>query len=116
MIDHLAAHGAGFTGSQVTVIAIGQVNADFLSCLHLEAVHGLTGLGNVQLIVVRVAHFDSLLFVFSGKARHFPDGECLFVRSPILTKVDSCMSGEWRKKWVMMPEYQNDSYVPVNYC
>ena len=39
----------------------GQVNADFLSCLHLETVHGLTSLGDIDLVVVRVAHYRSLL-------------------------------------------------------
>ena len=63
-IDHLAADGAGFTGSQVTVVAVGQVNADLGSCLHLELVHGLTSLGDIQLVVVLVAHNRSLLFVY----------------------------------------------------
>ena len=39
---HLAADGACFPGSQLTVVAVGQVNANFLSGLHLEAVHKLT--------------------------------------------------------------------------
>ena len=30
VLDHLAADGAGLTGSQVTVIAVGQVDADLL--------------------------------------------------------------------------------------
>ena len=33
----------------MTVVAVGQVDTDFLSDKHLEAVHSLTGLGNVQL-------------------------------------------------------------------
>ena len=61
LLDHLAADGAGLAGGQVTVVAVGQVDTDFLSDKHLEAVHSLTGLGNVQLIVVIVAHFSSLL-------------------------------------------------------
>ena len=61
LLDHLAADGAGFPGGQVTVVAVGQVNANFLGSLHLELVHSLPSLGNVQLIVVRVAHIRSLL-------------------------------------------------------
>ena len=30
VLDHLAADGAGFTGGQVTVVAVGQVDADLL--------------------------------------------------------------------------------------
>ena len=62
LFDHLAAHGAGFTGSQVTVVTVGQIYANFGSSLHLEAVHGFTSLGNIDLIVV--LHNDSLLFAF----------------------------------------------------
>ena len=61
VLDHLAADGAGLTGGQVAVVTIGQVDTDLGSCLHLELVHGLAGLGNVDLIVVLVAHLDSLL-------------------------------------------------------
>ena len=70
VLDHLAADGAGLAGSQVTVVAVGQVDTNFLRCLHLELVHGLACLGNVQLIVVRVAHFYTLLFFL--RKRHFP--------------------------------------------
>ena len=52
VFDHLAADGAGFTGGQVTVVTVGQVHADFLSSLHLELVHSLAGLGNIDLVVV----------------------------------------------------------------
>ena len=61
LLDHLAADGAGFPGGQVAVVAIGQVDAHFLGSLHLETVHGFTGLGDIDLVVVRVAHFSSLL-------------------------------------------------------
>ena len=67
LLDHLATDGASLTGGQVAVIAIGQVNANFLCSLHLEAVHSLTGLGNIDLIVVIVAHGHYLLCRFPGK-------------------------------------------------
>ena len=38
LFDHLAAHGTGLAGGQVTVVAVGQVDTDLGSCLHLEAV------------------------------------------------------------------------------
>ena len=52
VLDHLAADGAGLTGGQVAVVAVLQVYTDLLSCLHLELVHCLTSLGNIDLIVV----------------------------------------------------------------
>ena len=63
VLDYLAADGAGFTGGQVTVVTVGQVNANLGCSLHLELVHGLTSLRNVNLIVV--LHSDSLLFLFA---------------------------------------------------
>ena len=51
VLDHLAADGAGFAGSQVTVVTVGQVDAHFGSSLHLELVHGLTSLGDIDLVV-----------------------------------------------------------------
>ena len=63
IFDHLAAYRAGLTGSQVTVVAVGQVDAHFLGSLHLETVHGFTGLGDIDLVVVGIAHkkFSPLL-------------------------------------------------------
>ena len=63
VLDHLAADTACLTGGQVAVVAVGQVDADFLGCLHLETVHGLTGLGDIQLIVVGIAHKNLSPFV-----------------------------------------------------
>ena len=65
VLDHLAADGAGFAGGQVTVVAVGQVNADLGSCLHLELVHGFTSLRNVDLVVV--LHDNLSPFRFFGK-------------------------------------------------
>ena len=64
---HLTADGTCLAGGQVAVVAVGQVDADLGSCLHLEAVHSLTGLGDIQLVIVIVAHNQSLLFINSGK-------------------------------------------------
>ena len=50
----------------------------FLLCrLHLEAVHGFPGFGNVQLVVAIIAHFHALLCGF-GKRKRFPKGEHFF--------------------------------------
>ena len=62
LLDHLAADGACLTGGQVTVVAVGQVDANFLGCLHLELIHCFTGLGNIDLVVV--LHNISLLFSY----------------------------------------------------
>ncbi len=58
---YLAADGTGFPGGQVAVVAAPQVDTHFLSDKHLEAVHGLTSLGDIQLVVVGIAHNVSLL-------------------------------------------------------
>ena len=96
IFDHLAADGASLTGGQVTVVTVGQVNADFLGSLHLETVHSLTSLGNVDLVVVRVAHFDSLLCFLRKNC--FPKKAFSF-RNPSLTRVEKAMNGECRKYW-----------------
>ena len=77
LFDHLAADAACLTGGQVTVVTVGQIDADLRSGLHLELVHGFLSLRNVQLIVI-VAHRNSLLFNVSGKGSHFPDGRVIF--------------------------------------
>ena len=93
ILYHLAADGAGLTGGQVTVVTVGQVNAHFLCSLHLEAIHSLASLRDVDLIVILVAHSHSLLFAFFGKREHFPKKVFSF-RNPSLTKAESCISGE----------------------
>ena len=49
----------------MAIVALLEVHADFLGGLHLELVHRLTGMGDIQLVVVRVAHNDSLLLSIS---------------------------------------------------
>ena len=63
LLDHLAADGTGFTGGQVTIVTLLQIHADFLGSLHFETVHCLTGLGDVDLVVVLGTHIHSLLLV-----------------------------------------------------
>ena len=75
-----AAHGACLTGGQVAVVAVGQVDANFLADKHLEPVHCLTRLGNIDLVVIGIAHIHSL-------------------RSHSLAKVEKAMNGECRKQW-----------------
>ena len=79
--DHLAADGAGFTGGQVTVVTVGQVDADLGSGLHLELVHCLTGLGDVDLVVA--LHIHSLLLSFSRKARRLSGENAFFLSATI---------------------------------
>jgi len=100
LLDHLAADGAGLTAGQVTVVAVLQVYANFLGSLHLEAVHSLTGLGNIDLVVILVAHNVSLLLVDFPESKTLSCGKRLFsFRNPSLTKVEFSMNGEWRKGW-----------------
>ena len=67
VLDHLAADGAGLTGGQVAVVAVGQVDTNFLCRLQLEAVHCLTGLRNIDLVVIGIAHFHTLLCFLRNK-------------------------------------------------
>ena len=78
LLDHLAADRAGFPGGQVTVVAVLQVNADFLGSLHLELVHSFLGLGNIDPVVI-VAHFVFSPSVIYRKGRRFPAGEHHFL-------------------------------------
>ena len=71
LLDHLAADGAGLARGQVAVVAVSQVNTDFLGGLHLETIHSLPGLGDIQLIVVIVAHIDFSPSNQSGKQDAF---------------------------------------------
>ena len=73
LLDHLAADGAGLAGGQVAVVAVLQVDADLVGGLHLELLHALLGLGDVDAIAGRIvaAHSQTLLFLFR-EAFHFP--------------------------------------------
>ena len=91
VLDHLAAHGTGFAGSQVAVVALLQIDAHFLGSLHLELVHGLPRLGNIQLVAV-------LHNVFSS----FPFLSRFFLRSHSITAKSGEMSVILRKRWGRM--------------
>ena len=81
VFDHLAAHGAGFPGSQVAVVTVGQVDAHFLGSLHLELVHSLTGLGNVDLVVILHTVFSP--FVVFSESLPPSNGKRLFLSANI---------------------------------
>ena len=74
LLDHLAADGAGFAGGQVAVVALLEVDTDLVGSLHLELIHGLTSLGDIDAVVGRIvaAHNHALLFLF-GK-QPLPEG------------------------------------------
>ena len=67
-VDHLVADGAGFTGAEVAVVALLEVDAYLVGALHLKAVHGVLRLGNVDLIIVSVRHGFFSLFHLSQAA------------------------------------------------
>ena len=81
VLDHLAADGAGLTGGDVAVVAVLEVDAHLVSGLHLEAVHGLTGLGNHDLVV---AACHSLIHPFRVLA------------GPRIMNIDICREAECR--------------------
>jgi hypothetical protein len=55
----------------VTVVAVLQIDTDFGGSLHLELLHSLLCLGNVDLVIA--LHNDSLLFLLPGN----PSGQQL---------------------------------------
>ena len=61
VLYRLVADGASLAGGQVAVVAVGQVDANLLSSLHLELVHGFLSLGNIDPVVIGIAHCNSLL-------------------------------------------------------
>ena len=87
LLDHLAADGAGLPGGQVAVVAVGQIDADLGSCLHLELVHCLAGLRNIDLIVALHIRFSP--FAFFGKGR--------FPKKPSFLSVALFFPGENKK-------------------
>ena len=42
LLDHLSAYGACLAGGKVAVIALLEVHADLVSCLHLESLESLS--------------------------------------------------------------------------
>ena len=92
LLDHLAADGTCLTGGQVTVVTIGQVDAHFGSGLHLELVHSLASLGDVDLVIA--LHKNSLLCRFLGKLAAFRWKTTFSFRKHSLAKVCIAISGE----------------------
>ena len=54
LLDHLAADGAGLAGGEVAVIALFQIDADFVRRFHLEALHRLLRLGDDQFVAAAI--------------------------------------------------------------
>ena len=65
LFDHPAAEVAGFPGSQVTIVAVGQVDTDLLSLISILKRSIASRPGDIDLVVVLAAHFGYLLFVFA---------------------------------------------------
>ena len=80
----------------MAVAAALQVDAHLLGGLHLELVHGLPGLGDVELIVI-VAHNRSLLFGFPESQVAFRQESFFSFRNPILSQRKFRISGECRE-------------------
>ena len=69
--------------------------------LHLELVHSLTSLGDIQLVIG--LHSNSLLLSFSGKARRFPGENDFSFRKDIFSRHVKAMLGFLRKGWQAVP-------------
>ena len=63
MLDHLAADGAGLAGGHGAVVALLEIDADFIGGLHLELVHRGASLGDHDLAAGRLfgSHNHTLL-------------------------------------------------------
>ena len=66
------------------------------SCLHLELLHGLLGLGNVDPIVV-AAHLDSLLTFFFGKDTGFHGKSAFSFRNHSFSRIPNQIQVKVRK-------------------
>ena len=66
------------------------------SCLHLELLHGLLGLGNVDPIVV-AAHLDSLLTFFFGKDTGFAGKSAFSFRNHSFSRIPNQIQVKVRK-------------------
>ena len=95
LLDHLAADGACLAGGQVTVVTVGQVDADLGCSLHLELVHSLTSLGDIDLVV---ALHNAYLLLLSSEENTFRRKHFLF-RGHSFTKDEKAMNVNWRKEW-----------------
>ena len=89
---------AGLAGGQVTVVAVGQIDTDLGSSLHLELVHGFASLGHIDLIVA--LHNDSLLCFLRKKTL---SEESVFVSVgvflPARKTIILFLKGKKRKNW-----------------
>ena len=54
VLYYLAADGVGLTGSQVAIEVLLQIDAHLVGALHLEMVHGLTGVRVEETVVAAV--------------------------------------------------------------
>ena len=100
LLDHLAADGAGFTGGQVAVVAVLQVDANLAGSQNLELVHGFASLGHIDLVVA--LHTVSLLFRFFPGRSSLPGGNDFLsanISLPELPTVCQCFSGKTPKIW-----------------
>ena len=89
LFDHLAADGAGFPGGQVTVVAVLQIDADFLCSLHFEAVHSLTSLRDIDLVVALHNNLSPFAFLERStfRRKHFSFRKASFTRRRNITHV-----------------------------
>ena len=96
ILDHLAADTACLTGSQVTVVTVGQLDADLgslMSILNLSMAS--RDKGNVPLTQVLSTHCDFSPSIVFRKARRFHlENDFFLSASPSLTKVGFHMNGE----------------------
>ena len=54
LLDHLAADGAGLAGGQVTVVTVGQIDANFRSGLHLELISASLAWGTLMWLLLEL--------------------------------------------------------------
>ena len=85
----------------MAVVTLLKIYADFLGSLHLETVHSFPCLGDIDLVVVIVAHFHSLLFAFLE--RSILSEESMFLSANIALpkeeKICFVYFGKRRKLW-----------------
>ena len=108
LLDHLTADGACLTGGQVTVVTVGQIDADFaclISILNLSIASRAWGT-----LIWLLFFIPKSLLLHSSEENTLRRKYFLF-RTLILTSGKKAMNVNWRKGWEKM-KYSKKAHPP----
>ena len=96
LLDHLAADGACLTGGQVTVVTVGQIDADFaclISILNLSIASRAWG------TLIWLLFFIPKSLLLHSSEENTRRRKYFLFRTLILTSGKKAMNVNWRKDW-----------------